>query len=112
MKKGMQKEKNIVKRDKCMLAILKKHTCKEDTITGEQITKELRDLGFDVTVHTVHGRIGDLMYENWLPIVFANKRGYYWATKREDIEACVRGIEATIQGLEKRLRHLKSFLPE
>jgi hypothetical protein len=105
------KASEIAKRDKFILKTLKQYSSKENCILAEDLTKLVKNAGFEITLYSLRARVQDLAFENWLPICHC-PRGYYWATKREDIEACVRGVEATIQGLEKRLRHLKSFLPE
>lgn len=99
------------KRDRFILKTLKKYNSKENCILAEDLVKLVKNAGFEITVSCLRARLQDLAIENWLPICHS-QNGYYWATKREDIEHCVQLLESKIEGYQKRLRHLKSFLPE
>ena len=102
----------LFKKDKFILNELKKHKSKDNPLTAKELIKTLKDAGFEeYTISGVSCRVRGISREYYLPIVHC-EFGWYWATSRKDIEECIEHLQSVIEGYQKRINHLKSFLPE
>lgn len=101
---------NVFKRDTLLLEFMKKHKGEENRVTSHEIQRFLSDNGYSIKRNNVGALVNKIMYERHAPICFSNVKGYYWATKREEIEKTIADMQSRIAALTEHIDHLRGFI--
>ena len=112
MKKGTKygARKNTFERDNALINILLNHKGRENSISANDLTKEVNNLGFDTNSDAIREAIRRLRYERHTPICFANAKGYYLPTCKADIEAVIADLTSRVEEMTKYAEFLKGFI--
>ncbi len=108
MKNYLNKQ-DKVKRDNCIIAILKEHRGVNNAIPTKEIAKQLQSKGFKTNANTVTEIVKQIMYERNLPICSSNTKGYYWASCRADLEHTITDLQSRIKALQEHIEYLQQF---
>ena len=77
----------VFKRDNLMVKVLREeHRGCENPMTSEQASKYLSEHGYSVKPRNIGTLINRLAIERILPICYINGKGYYWATRKNEIQ--------------------------
>ena len=97
-------------RDNALVDIIFNHKGKNNAIGTDELVKELERKGFKINKELVHGIVKRVTMERHLPICSIVRTGYYWATNKEDIMFAIDHFKSKIEGLQKRIDLLNSFI--
>lgn len=109
---GRRTELDAFKRDNMLVDIIFAHKGINNAIGTKELARVLREKGCDVPADHIHVTVSRIVHERRLPICSVTHRGYYWATSKQDIQACIDSIEGKIRGLKERVDLLQSFICE
>lgn len=99
-------------RDNELVAIIFQHKGIENAIGTKELVIVLNKRGWKVKVDGIHQIVSKVTLERRLPICGVVNTGYYWATSKQDIEACTNELQSKIEALQIRIDLLKSFICE
>ena len=100
------------KRDNEVIDIIFSHKGKENAIGTQEFARELNQRGYKLPADQIHGIVRKVMLERRLPICATVKRGYYWATSKQDLQSCINELQDKADALQERINLLKSFICE
>ena len=98
-----------VKRDNCIIAILKEHRGVNNAIPTKEIAKQLQSKGFNTNANTVTEIVKQIMYERNLPICSSNTKGYFWASFKADLDHTISDLESRMIALQEHIEFLQQF---
>jgi hypothetical protein len=104
------KSYDVFKRDTLLFNWLREHKGEQNRVTSHEIQKFLEKNGYSIKRNNVGTLINKIMYERNAPIVYANTKGYYWATTREELEKTIADLESRRNSLQEHINHLKGFM--
>ena len=92
--------------------IRENHRGGENPLSSEQASKFLSEHGFCVKTKNICKLINGIAKEWCLPICFINAKGYFWATKKSEIQETIADLQSRINALQEHIYHLNSFIIE
>ncbi len=105
-----QKSYDVFRRDTIVFNYLREHKGEANKVTSYDIQALLMENGYSIKRNNVGSLVNKIMYERNAPICFSNKKGYYWATSREEIEKTIADMEKRRNSLQEHIDHLKGFM--
>jgi hypothetical protein len=107
---GRKKSFDTFKRDSILLEFMKKHKGVENSVSSYDIRAFLQEQGYSINQRNVGSAISRIMYEYNAPICYVNAGGYYWASRREEIERTIADMEKRRVSLQEHIDHLRNFI--
>lgn len=102
----------MLKRDNLVVDLIFKHKGRENSIPAKEIQKALMENGFKVNIINIGSLVNHIKFERHLPICFVNSKGYFWATKKEEIMLTIKDLEGRVNKMLEHADFLKSFIIE
>ena len=103
----------VFKRDNLLVKVLREnHRGSENPMTSEQASKYLSEYGFSVKPRNIGTVVNRLAIEWGLPICYINGKGYFWATKKCEIQNTIADLQSRINALQEHINHLNNFIIE
>ena len=100
------------KKNNEIVNIIFQHKGKENAIGTKELVSLLSEKGYTVKPDQVHSIIGSIIADRHIPICSLNRRGYYWAISKQDIQFAIDDLQKKINGLQERIDLMKSFICE
>ncbi len=102
--------RNTFERDNLVVNILIEHRGKEDPITQKELQSVLESHGYKIAHWSIGQVVNRIAYQRKLPICYVNGKGYYWASRRSEIEDTIADLRSRMNALQEHIDHLSKFL--
>lgn len=107
---GNKKSYDVFVRDTLVFNYLREHKGEENKVTSYDVQAFLEGHGYKIKRRNIGSLVNKIMYDRNAPICFSNKKGYYWATSREELEKTIQDMESRRRALQEHIDHLKGFM--
>lgn len=107
-----KKQLKTFERDNLLVDIIFQHKGKDNAIFMKQLATILTQKGYKTSVHSVNARVSKIVLERHLPICSLGYYGYYWGASKQDFKDAIDELQSKINGHQKRVDLLKSFIYE
>lgn len=98
------------KLDNLLLDFMRERKGEENCVSSREIHKFLSEKGYSCKWECVNSMITRIMYERNAPICSLNRKGYFWAKNRTEIENTISSLESRRSALQEHIDHLRNFI--
>jgi hypothetical protein len=84
----------------------------ERCITNPQICKALKSKGYDVTEPRIRKIVFYIRNNNLVPKLIASSKGYWIATKKEEVEIWVMSLQSRLEAMQETYIYAQKILSD
>jgi hypothetical protein len=84
----------------------------ERCITNPQICKALKSKGYDVTEPRIRKIVFYIRNNNLVPKLIASSKGYWIATKKEEVEIWVMSLQSRLEAMQETYIYAQQILSD
>ena len=84
----------------------------ERCITNPQICKALKSKGYDVTEPRIRKIVFYIRNKNLVPKLIASSKGYWIATKKEEVEIWVMSLQSRLEAMQETYIYAQKILSD